>query len=222
MTPSPLAQLDQTVLELIEHSPQGMVPHTPAYQDALGRLCAAHQVYASADHKGGYVSVRSLAGLPAFYAHNLEAFLTGAGGAGGTGEEELEADAEVFNRYVLSLPEALRANAEASRALVVARKVHHRSKLGAGVVHDPVHSLFLVPGAGPNPGLPGNYLYGLVFQTAEDVATGTWRVHVHDRADGAALCEVASGAEAWTRVAEVLECAPFLLSELEMLGFRSN
>jgi hypothetical protein len=28
------------------------------------------------------------------------------------------------------------------------------------MAHDPIHTLFLVPGAGPNPGIPGNYLHG--------------------------------------------------------------
>lgn len=209
--------MDNTVLELIEHSPVGAVPHTPAWQDALARLCASHQVYASADHKGGYVTVRSLAGLPSFYAHNLEAFL-----AGTVEEGALEPDAEIFGRYVVSLPEALREKAEECRALVVARRIHHRARHGAEAVHDPVHSLFLVPGAGPNPGLPGNYLHGSVFQTADDVSTGVWRVYLHDRDDGAALCEAPSRAEALTLVHDVLESAPFQLDELEALGFRSG
>jgi hypothetical protein len=149
MSHDPHAQIDQTVLEKIESSPSGAVPHTPSYQDALKRLVDSHHVYASADHKGGYVSVRSLTAQPAFYAHNLEAMLEGKVAA-----EALESEADIFGRYVASLPPGLRATAEASRSVVVARRAHHRAKHGAETVQDPVHSLFLVPGGGPNPGLP--------------------------------------------------------------------
>ena len=73
----PNADFDHAVLDKIDASPIGAVPTTPAYQDALRRLYAAQQVYASADHKGGHVTTRSLAQLPCFHAHNLEAFIAG-------------------------------------------------------------------------------------------------------------------------------------------------
>ena len=217
MSQDPHAQFDQTVLEKIELSPVGAVPHTPAYQDALNRLRASHQVYDSADHKGGHVSVRSLAPLPLFYATNLEAFLSGKVPA-----EELETDTTIFNRYVQSLGAAVREKAEAVRSKVVAKRVHHRSKVGGEVVHDPVHSLFLVPGCGPHPGLPGNYLYGSVVELTGGEHAGHWEIQVHDADDGAALCEIATRAEALDKLQEVLASAPFLLSELATLGFRSN
>ena len=212
MPHDPHAQLDQTVLEMIEHSPTGAVPHTPSYQDALKRLRASHQVYVSADHKGGHVTVRSLAALPLFHASNLEAL-----GAGKIAAESLESDASIFSRYVQSLPSALREKAELSRALVVARRAHHR-KHGGEAVQEPMHTLFLVPGAGPHPGLPGNYLYGSELQAA----SGGGAVHLHDADDGAAMCEVPSLPEALDKLQEVLASAPFLLSELDSLGFRSN
>lgn len=215
MSHDPHAQFDQTVLDMIEHSPVGAVPHTPAYQDGLNRLRAAHQVYVSADHKNGYVTVRSLAALPLFYAENLEAFMTGKVAA-----EALETDASVFSRYVQSLPASLREKAEQGRAMVVEKRAHHRAKHGT-VAHDPVHSLFLVPGSGPHPGLTGNYLYGSALQATVETAS-RWAVHVHDADDGAAFCEVASQADAWEKLQEVFASAPFQLSELESLGFRLN
>jgi hypothetical protein len=217
MSQDPHAQFDQAVLDKIELSPVGAVPHTPAYQDALKRLRASHQVYASADHKGGLVTVRSLASLPVFYANNLEAFL-----AGKVDESELETDTSIFNRYAQSLPVALREKAEAARSDVVARRVHHRSKQGVQVVRDPIHSLLLVPGAGPHPGLTGNYLHGSVQELTGDEHAGHWAIHLHDADDGAASCEVSSRAEALEKLQEVLASAPFLLSELDALGFRLN
>ena len=219
MSHDPHAQNDQTVLDMIERSPVGAVPHTPTYQDSLKRLVATHQVYTSADHKGGYVTVRSLATQPSFYASNLEAVL-----AGKAEINALESDASIFSRYVQSLPAALRDKAEAARAAVVGRRAHHRAKHGAELVQDPVHTLFLVPGSGPHPGLPGNYLYGSVFQAATDAAgnAGAWAVHLHDREDGAALCDVADQAGALEKLQEVIASAPFQLSELDALGFRSN
>src|SRR3954470_2564219 len=107
MPSDPHAQFDQTVLEMIEHSPVGAVPHTPAYTDALSRLYASHQVYADADHKGGHVTVRSLATRPSFHANNLEAFI-----AGKIDTEALESNASIFDRYIQSLPAAQRAPAE--------------------------------------------------------------------------------------------------------------
>ena len=133
---------------------------------------------------------------------------------------ELEPDASIFSRYVRSLPAALGEKAEACRALAVARRAHHRAKHGVDLaVTDPVHTLFLVPGGGANPGLPGNYLYGSVGSVG--AVEGPWAIHVHDSLDGAALCEVASQAEALEKFQEVLASAPFQLGELEALGFRS-
>jgi len=216
MSHDPHAQIDQTVLEMIEHSPVGAVPHTPSYQDALKRLRASHQVYVSADHKGGHVTVRSLSTRPLFHAQNLESFMSGKADAGA-----LESDASIFSRYVQSLPEALRAKAEAARAVVVARRAHHRAKHGAEAVQEPVHSLFLVPGGGPNPGLPGDYLYGSILQVSADPGSA-WAVHVHDSLDGAAVCDVPTQDEALAKLQEVLASAPFLLGELDALGFRAS
>ena len=220
MSHDPHAQIDQTVLDMIERSPVGAVPHTPTYQDALKRLRATHQVYASADHKGGLVTVRSLASLPAFHANNLEAFAGGKIEAGA-----LEADGSVFSRYVQSLPAALHDRAEANRTLVVGRRMHHRAKVGVEVQHEAVHTLFLVAGAGANPGLPGNYLHGSLVEVpaAAGAAGGasTWAIHLHDSLDGAAVCEVATLAEALEKFNDVQASAPFLLSELDALGFRS-
>ncbi|AKC83881.1 hypothetical protein IMCC26134_03345 [Verrucomicrobia bacterium IMCC26134] len=207
--------MDQTVLDMIEHSPAGAVPHTPAYQDALVRLRAAHQVYVAADHKNGFVTVRSLSALPSFYAQNLEAFL-----AGKVEVSALESEASIYSRYVKSLSAALQVGAEERRAAVVAKRTHHRPKQGAEVVQDPAHTIFLIAGAGPNPGLPGNYLYGSVQQSTADAVSGDWTLHVHDREDGAAVCEVHSQAEAFEKLQEVLASAPFLISELASLGFR--
>jgi hypothetical protein len=80
--------------------------------------------------------------------------------------------------------------------------------------------VFLVPGAGPHPGLPGNYLHGSLFQVRADATA--WAVHVHDSDDGATLADAPTLAEALARLQEVLASAPFHLSELEALGFRLN
>ena len=88
-------------------------------------------------------------------------------------------------------------------------------------VHDPLHTLFLVPGAGPHPGLPGNYLHGAVFHVGNE-ATGAWVVHVHDSDDGASVFKVPGLAEALAKLQEVFASAPFHLNELEALGFQLN
>lgn len=220
MPHSPHAQFDQTVLDMIEHSPIGAVPHTPAYRDALERLYASHQVYADADHKDGHVTVRSLAKRPLFHANNLEQLT-----AGQIGPEALEPNAAIFDRYVQSLPEAARVKAESFRVRVVGRPIHHRKHHGASAtpfVHDAVHSLFLVPGAGLHPGLPGNYLYGSVFEVNPKLTPSPWAVHIHDADDGAALLDAADLPAALAKVQEALESAPFHLSELAALGFRPN
>jgi len=116
-------------------------------------------------------------------------------------------------------PAAARERAEAFRPVLVARRLHHRAKHGAAV-QDPVHALFLVPGSGPHPGLPGNYLHGSLAQATADAVHGAWTLQVHDSDDGVAVCEVPSQADALAKFQDVLASAPFLLSELEALGFR--
>jgi hypothetical protein len=216
MPQDPNAQFDQTVLDMIEHSPIGAVPVTPAYQDALKRLYASHQAYPDADHKDGHVTARSLARLPLFHAANL-AEVT----AGQVAPEALESNNSIFDRYVRSLPEARRAKAESHRLTVAGKVAHHRAKQGVVTVHDPVHTLFLVPGTGPHPGLPGNYLYGSAFQVTADAAS-PWAVHLHDSDDGAAHYDAPDMAGALAKLQEVLESAPFNMNELEALGFRLN
>lgn len=210
----PNAEFDHAVLDKIDASPLGTVPTTPAYQDALRRLYAAQQVYASADHKGGHVTTRSLTQLPLFHAHNLAAFI-----AGTIDDTALETNASIYDRYVQSLPLVQRARAEKQRLMVIGKAVHHRAKHGVVAVHDPLHTLFLVPGAGPHPGLPGNYLHGAVFHVGDE-ATGSWVVQVHDSDDGASVFQTAKLPEALAKLQEVLACAPFHLNELEALGFR--
>jgi hypothetical protein len=217
MSQDPHAHFDQLVLEMIEHSPVGAVPHTPTYQDALRRLYASHQVYASADHKDGHVTARSLAALPSFHAANLEAWAAGAVEA-----SELEDNTAIFNRYIQSLPAALQAKAETFRLRVVGRPILHRKHGGtapASLNHDPLHSLFLVPGTGPRHGLPGNYLHGSLCEVPAADSTVTWTVQLHDADDGAASCTTTTNAEALEKVQEVIASAPFDLSELEALGF---
>ncbi len=212
MPHDPHAEFDHKVLEQIEHSPVGAVPRTPLYQEAITRLIAAHQIYAHADHPAGFVTVRSLATRPCFQANNLDALKAGVIDA-----EALESNAGIFSRYVASLSPASHAKAEGFRLLVAGRPAHHR-KHGGVIAHDPVHTLFLVPGAGPNPGIPGNYLHGSVLQLTADAASG-WAVHLHDSDDGAALCEVPTLREALEKLDEVIASAPFHLSELGALGF---
>jgi len=213
MPHDPNEHFDHAVLDMIEHSPVGAVPFTPAYRDALTRLYASHQAYASADHKDGHVTARSLTRLPSFHAGNLEAFI-----AGQVPVEALESNASIFDRYVQSLPAARRAKAESYRLMVAGRAAHHRAKHGV-VAHDPLHTLFLVPGAGPHPGLPGNYLHGSVFHVGADATAGSWAVHVHDSDDGDALYNTSAMEEALAKLQEVLASAPFSMTELEALGF---
>ena len=214
MAHDPNEQFDHTVLDLIEHSPVGAVPHTPAYQDAVKRLYASHQVYASADHKDGHVTVRSLAAAPQFHAANLDELV-----AGRISSDALESNAAIFDRYVRSLPATRQSRAEGFRVAVIGKAIHHRARHGQ-VIRDPVHSIFLVPGAGPHPGLPGNYLHGSLFQASADAAT--WTVHVHDSDDGDAWCEAPDLAAALACLKDVLASAPFHLTELEALGFHLN
>ena len=78
-----------------------------------------------------------------------------------------------------------------------------------------------VPGSGPHPGVPGNYLHGSVVQAGADGAAGSWAVHLHDREDGASLYEARSMKEALEKLQEVIASAPFTMNELEGLGFRT-
>ena len=217
MSQSPHAQFDETVLDQIDHSSVGAVPHTPAYVDALARLYAAQKIYHSADHKDGHVTARSLAALPHFAAGNLAELA-----AGRIEAAALETNAVIFERYVQSLPAALRPRAESFRLKVAGKPVHHRlhkhADGSAVVVHDPLHTLFLVPGTGPTRGLPGNYLYGSVLEVSSPPSV--WALHLHDSDDGAAVFDADSLAAAVAKLTEVFESAPFHLDELEILGFR--
>ena len=215
MSQNPNAQFDDTVLGMIEHSPIGAVPHTPAYADALNRLYAAQKIYHDADHKDGHVTARSLAQLPHFQAGNLEAFA-----AGEIAATALEPNASIFERYVQSLGLDYRKKAESLKLKVAGKPIHHRKHHGdhAPVIHDPVHTLFLVPGTGPNRGLPGNYLYGSVLEVS--VTPSAWALQLHDSDDGAAVFDAPTLQEAAAKLQEVFESAPFHLNELEALGFR--
>jgi hypothetical protein len=213
MNSDPNAEFDHAVLDKIELSPIGAIASTPAYQDALRRLYAAQQVYPSADHKGGHVTARSLTKLPFFHANNLEAFI-----AGEIDDTALEPNASIYDRYVQSLPLDLRARAERDRLMVIGKAIQHRTKHGVAVVHDPLHTLFLVPGAGPHPGLPGNYLHGAVFHVGDET-NGSWVVNVHDSEDGASLFSTPQLPDALAKLQEVLASAPFHLGELAALGF---
>jgi hypothetical protein len=212
MAHNPHEQFDHQVLDMIEHSPTGAVPGTPAYQDALKRLYATHQAYADADHKDGHVTARALAQRPSFHASNLGELI-----ARRIGPELLERNAAIFDRYVQSLPADRRPRAESRRLVVAGRPVHHRKHDGTPV-HDLVHSLFLVPGAGPHPGLPGNYLYGSLYETGH--AATPWAINLHDSDDGAAVFEAPDLAAALVKLEEVLASAPFHMDELVALEFR--
>jgi hypothetical protein len=220
MSHDPHAQIDQTVLDKIEQSPVGAVPHTPTYQDSLRRLHATHQVYTSADYKDGHVTVRSLAKAPIFHANNLESLI-----AGKIDVSALETNNSIFSRYVQSLPVALRDKAEALRAKVIGRSIQHRKHHGPGdapEIHDPVNSLFLVPGTGPHPGLPGNYLQGALIEIMHPGAPSTWKLELHDRDDGVSSLVASTLPEALTALQDVISSAPFHLSELDALGFKLN
>ncbi len=106
--------------------------------------------------------------------------------------------------------------------MVIGKPTLHRAKHGAEVVHDPMHMLFLVPGAGPHPGIPGNYLHGALFHLGADEATGTWVINVHDADDGAAEIRIQKKSDALAMLQDVLASAPFHLDELDTLGFAMN
>jgi len=219
MPQNPNAQFDESLLDLIEHSPIGAVPRTTHHQDALKRLALANQVYPDADHADGYVTARSLARLPLFQANNLAELIAGRISAGA-----LESNAKIFDRYVQSLPAARREAAEKLRSMVAGRPPMHRTKhVGDAkvVAQDPVHTLFLVPGVGPKKGIPGNYLYGYLFpEPAGAGSPGGWTIHLHDSEHDAAIFHAPDLAAAWAKFQEVEESAPFHLVELEVLGFQ--
>ena len=162
------------------------------------------------------MTARSLSELPIFFADNLDKFIAGA-----ISEEELETNASIYDRYVASLDASLQPRAEESRIMVIGKPAHHRTKHGVETVHDPMHMLFLVPGAGPHPGIAGNYLHGSVFHIGDE-ATGAWVVNVHDADDGAAEFRTAKLADALAMLEDVLASAPFHLDELDGLGFEMN
>jgi hypothetical protein len=198
----------------------GAVPHTPTYQDSLRRLHATFQVYPSADYKDGHVTARSLAKAPIFHANNLPSLI-----AGKIDFPELETNNSIFSRYVQSLQVALREKAEALRSKVVGRAILHRKHHGPGdapEIHDPVNSLFLVPGTGPHPGLPGNYLQGALREIMHAGAASTWKLEFHDGEDGASSMEAATLPEALSAWRDVIASAPFHLGELDALGFKLN
>ena len=174
---------------------------------------SAHQIYPDADHKDGFVTARKLTRLASFHANNIDKLIKGE-----IEPEALESNASIFDRYVQSLPSAYRQRAEGFRLAVAGKPAMHRAK--GAVIHDPTHTLFLVPGAGPHPGLPGNYLHGSLFQLSADAQSSRWAVHVHDSDDGSAAFESSSRAESLVKLMEVIESAPFRLDEMESLGFK--
>lgn len=217
MPQSALTPFDQTVLDLIDHSPTGSVPRTPTYDESLTRLLAAQQVFHSTDFKDAFVTARSLARRPLFVATGLLELA-----AHPEDHSQLESNASVFDRYVASLPEALRTRAETFRLSTAGRPVHHRPKVGGPLVRDPLHSIFLVPGVGPQPGLPGNYLRGALDELPAAEGRTHFRIQVLDADTDAAVCELPDLAEALGRLRDLTESAPFHLSELEALGFESR
>lgn len=214
MPADPHAQFDEAVLEMIERSPLGAVPHTPAYADALERLYAKQMIYHDADHKDGHVTARSLADAPHFQAENLAAYA-----AGEIEDTALESNESIFERYVQSLHVDYRTRAMGFKLKVAGKPVHHRHRAGEHVaIHDPVHTLFLVPGTGPNRGLPGNYLHGSVLELS--VEPSAWSLHLHDSDDGVAVFDAPTLKECVVMLDDVFESAPFHLNELEALGFK--
>ena len=148
---------------------------------SAGRVTSAlparcHNDHESADHKDGHVTVRSLSRAPLFYASNLDDLV-----AGKIVPDALEPNAAIYSRYVQWLPEVRRAKAEAGRIAVIGKATHHRARHGHVPLHDPVHSIFLVPGTGPHPGLPGNYLHGSLFQLTADASVSGLSDGLSDR-----------------------------------------
>ena len=217
MPNAPITPFDLTLIDLIEHSPTGSVPRTPTYGESLTRLMAALQVFHSSDYKDGFVTARSLASQPLFVAAGLLELEAHPGDF-----SKLESNVAVFDRYVSSLPAGQRARAEGFRLATAGRPIHHRVKAGGELMHDPLHSIFLVPGAGPQPGLPGNYLRGSLDEVSTAPGELRYRIRVLDSDTDSAVCELPTLAEALARLRDLTESAPFHLSELEAFGFESR
>jgi len=215
MPHNPYAEIEQTLLDMIEHSPVGAVPRTPSYTEALHHLYTTRQVYAHADHRDGHVTARSLSARPAFHASNLQDFIEGRIEA-----DALEANNAIFDRYLASLPAALRARAEAFRMSVAGRPIHHRMKSGTQHARDPLNTVFLIPGGGPQPALPGNYLHGGLSEYHDSAHPLPWCIHLNDSTNDSAMVDFASLPEALAMLSELLAMAPFHLHELEAFGFR--
>lgn len=215
MPHNPHEEIDHALLDMIERSPVGAVPRTPTFDEAIARLLASRQIYHSSDHRNGYVTARSMAALPVFLPAGLEALAT----AGPEASASVESASGVFDRYASSLATNTKARALELRPAVVGKAVHHRPKSG-GAAHarDPLHALFLVPGAGPQPGLPGNYLKGTLDELPAPNGAA-WRIQIMDTDTDASVWTTADLGEAVARVAEVAACAPFHLDELAALGF---
>lgn len=202
---------DQTVLGLIEQTTNGVVPRTPSYDESTTRLRAAGQIYANSDFPGGFVTARSLARLPLFAAANLEACVNC-----GDGSVTPEPNLAVFERYLQSLRPELRARAETFRVPLAGHPVHHRAKGGAAPSREPLNLLFFIPGGSKHRTLPGNYLHGFL---KEGVAGAPWELRVADAERGTARLTAATREEAFGKYAELTASVPFLLGELEALGF---
>ncbi len=215
--PHALTPFDHVVLDLIDHSPTGSVPRTPTHDESITRLLAAQQVYHSADFKDGFVTTRHLSSQPHFVATGLAELA-----AHPDDPSQLETNGAVFDRYVASLPEAQRVRAETFRLTTAGRPIHHRPKAGGVLVHDPIHSIFLVPGTGPKTGLPGNYLRGSLDELPAVDGQPRFRIQVLDSDTDAAVCELPTLAAAMERLHDLIESAPFHLSELEAFGFETR
>lgn len=214
MPHSPHDEFDHAVLDMIERSSSGSVPRTPTYDEAIKRLLGSRQIYHSSDHRDGYVTARSLSSLACYVPAGLEGLVAAGGDASG-----VEQPNAVYDRYVAALPAPQRQKAESLRLSIAGKAVHHRPKTGGTLVRDPLHLLFLVPGAGPQPGLPGNYLRGMLDEVPSVAGATLWRIRVMDTDTDASEWTTADLGEAVARVGEVVACAPFHLDELAALGF---
>ena len=212
MPQHPQVDFDQTVLDLIDNSPVGALPHTPTYDEALARLIATHQVYVNADHKGCHVTARSLSRQPSFIAANLGDVVSGRIDAA-----LLEPNISIYDRYLLWLEPQLLPRANALRNTVAGKAIHHRQRAGVAQSRDPIHTLFLVPGAGPQIGLPGNYLHGSIVEAPDG---SSFSIEVHDSDTDCASCPATSLQDAYDKIQELLGSAPFHLSELDAIGFK--
>lgn len=161
------------------------------------------------------MTARALAKQPLFHAQNLDALLKGS-----IEVEALEPNGGIFDRYLHSLPAGLQARAATFREAVSGRPIHHRTKAGVMLTRDPLNTIFLIPGAGLQPGLPGNYLYGGITEHHDEKHPQPWCVHVHDTSNDAALFDSSTLTEALEKVQELLASVPFHMNELEALGFR--